>query len=63
MPFEYQPLFDLGTDDTSYRLITQQHVAVDSFRGRDVLCVEPAALTLLASQAFHDINFFLRRRT
>ncbi len=25
-----------------------------------MLCVEPAALTLLAAQAFHDINFFLR---
>jgi fumarate hydratase class I len=59
-PFEYQPLFELGQDDTQYRLLTKEHVAVKSFDGRDVLCIEPAALTLLSAQAFHDINFFLR---
>ncbi len=59
-PFEYQPLFELGQDDTQYRLLTKEPVAVKSFDGRDVLCIEPAALTLLSAQAFHDINFFLR---
>lgn len=60
MPFEYEPLFQLGTDYTSYRLVTKEHVSVESFRGQELLCLEPQALTLLASQAFHDINFFLR---
>lgn len=59
-PFAYQPLFDLGQDDTQYRLLTKQHVAVKSFGESDVLCIEPAALTLLSAQAFHDISFFLR---
>ena len=58
--FHYQPMFDLGTDDTEYRLLTKEHVSVSQFNGRDVLTIEPEALTLLASQAFHDINFFLR---
>ncbi|MGE3776285.1 MAG: fumarate hydratase, partial [Pirellulaceae bacterium] len=58
--FHYQELFDLGADETQYRLLTKEHVRVDRFPGRDVLCVDPAALTLLSSQAFHDINFFLR---
>ncbi|MGE0759594.1 MAG: fumarate hydratase [Pirellulaceae bacterium] len=58
--FHYQELFDLGADETQYRLLTKEHVRVDRFAGRDVLCVDPAALTLLSSQAFHDINFFLR---
>jgi len=59
-PFHFQELFELGPDDTEYRLLTKEHVSVQPFRGQNVLCVEPQALTLLASQAFHDINFFLR---
>ncbi len=59
-PFHYEPLFDPGTDDTQYRLLTSDHVSRKSFNGQDVLCVDPQALTLLSSQAFHDINFFLR---
>ena len=59
-PFIYEPLLNLGTDDTQYRLLTKDHVQVKQFDGQDVLCVAPQALTLLSSQAFHDINFFLR---
>ena len=59
-PFHYQPMFELGVDDTEYRLLTKEHVKVSTFNGKPVLEVEPEALTLLASQAFHDINFFLR---
>ncbi|MFO0977077.1 MAG: fumarate hydratase [Planctomycetaceae bacterium] len=59
-PFVYEPLFNLGNDDTNYRLLTKDHVSVESFRGQDVLCVNPEALTLLSAQAFHDINFYLR---
>ena len=59
-PFHYQELFELGVDDTEYRLLTKEHVSVKNFSGREMLCVEPEALTLLANQAFHDINFFLR---
>ncbi len=58
--FEHQELFELGTDDTEYRRLTAEHVTVESFRGRELLCVAPEALTLLSAQAFHDINFFLR---
>ena len=59
-PFEYEPMFDLGTDDTQYRLLTSDHVSVQPFNASEVLCIEPELLTLLSSQAFHDINFFLR---
>jgi fumarate hydratase class I len=59
-PFHFEPLFDLGKDETQYRLLTSEHVKVRSFEGQEVLCVDPQALTLLSSQAFHDINFFLR---
>jgi fumarate hydratase, class I len=59
-PFVYQELFENGSDATAYRRLTAEHVTVKPFDGRDVLCVDPQALTLLADQAFHDINFFLR---
>ena len=59
-PFHFEPLFDLGKDETQYRLLTSEHVKVGSFEGQEVLRVDPQALTLLSSQAFHDINFFLR---
>ncbi len=59
-PFHFQEMFELGADDTEYRLLTKEHVSVKPFNGHEILCVEPEALTLLASQAFHDINFFLR---
>jgi fumarate hydratase class I len=58
--FAFQELFELGTDTTEYRLITREHVSVKEFNGREVLCVEPEALSLLTREAFHDINFFLR---
>ncbi len=58
--FQYQELFELGHDDTEYRRLTAEYVSVERFRGREVLCVAPEALTLLSAQAFHDINFFLR---
>jgi fumarate hydratase class I len=59
-PFHFEPLFDLGKDETQYRLLTSEHVKTRSFEGQDILCIDPQALTLLSSQAFHDINFFLR---
>ncbi len=58
--FAYEPLFDLGADETSYRKLTGDFVDVRSFQGKEVLCIDRQALTLLSSQAFHDINFFLR---
>ena len=59
-PFHYQEPFPLGPDLTSYRRLTAEHVSLSSFDGVPVLKVDPAALTLLANQAFHDINFYLR---
>ncbi len=61
-PFHFQPLFELARekDDTSYRLLTKEFVAVKQWEGRDILCIEPDAFSLLSAQAFHDINFFLR---
>jgi fumarate hydratase class I len=58
--FSYEPLFQIGDDQTPYRKLTSEFVTTETFQGHEVLCVDPQALTLLASQAFHDINFHLR---
>ena len=67
MDFHYEPMFQLGKDETEYYLLTKDHVKLSevTFNGSDkkeqVLLVEPEALTLMAQQAFHDVSFMLRR--
>ncbi|MCU0830164.1 MAG: fumarate hydratase [Rhizobiaceae bacterium] len=53
-------LFPLAKDETPFRKLTSDHVGTDSFRGEEVLTVEPAALHLLAETAFAEINHYLR---
>jgi fumarate hydratase class I len=58
--FTYQDMFPLATDKPPYRLITQDHLTVDSFAGKSILKVAPEALTLLAETAFKDVSHLLR---
>jgi fumarate hydratase class I len=60
--FYFQPMFETGTDDTEYRLLTGDYVQVEAFGDRKFLTIDQEGLTLLANQAFHDINFFLRSK-
>ena len=53
-------LFPLSKDSTPYRKISSDYVSVDSFKGQDVLTVEPEGIRLLAETAFADINHLLR---
>ena len=59
--FKYAPMFQLGEDKTEYRLLTKEGVTTSSFEGKEIVKVSPEALTLLAQQAFHDVEFMLRR--
>ena len=59
--FKYAPMFQLGKDDTEYRLLTKEGVSTSEFEGHKILKVSKEALTLLAQQAFHDCEFMLRR--
>ena len=59
--FKYAPMFQLGKDDTEYRLLSKEGVSVSNFEGKEILKVSKEALTLLAQQAFHDCEFMLRR--
>ena len=60
--FKYAPMFQLGPDDTEYRLLTKEGVSVTEFEGHKILKVNKEALTLLAQHAFHDCEFMLRRK-
>jgi fumarate hydratase class I len=59
--FKYAPMFQLGQDKTKYRLLTKEGVSTSEFEGKKIVKVTPEALTLLAQQAFHDVEFMLRR--
>lgn len=60
--FRYTPIIDPGTDTTTYRQLTDDHVRVVECDGERVLRVAPEGLRLLARAAMHDIAFYLRRR-
>ncbi|MCH5319656.1 MAG: fumarate hydratase [Paramuribaculum sp.] len=60
-PFEYQEMFPLGPDTTEYYLLTSDYVKTEKWGDREMLVVEPEALTVLAKQAMHDCSFMLRR--
>ncbi len=59
--FKYAPMFQMGKDETKYRLLTKEGVSVSEFEGHKILKVTPEALTLVAQQCFHDVEFLLRR--
>ena len=61
VPFKYAPMFQMGEDKTEYRLLTKEGVTVSTFEGHEIVKVSKEALTLLAQQAFHDVEFMLRR--
>ncbi|MBB3656976.1 fumarate hydratase class I [Rhizobium sp. BK650] len=53
-------LFPLGADTTPYRKISSDYVSVDTFKGQEILSVDPGGIRLLAETAFADINHLLR---
>ena len=58
--FRYVEPFALSRDETPYRKLTSEHVAVARFEGQEILKVEPEALRLVARQAFKDVAFLYR---
>ncbi|MGV1830689.1 fumarate hydratase [Agrobacterium vitis] len=53
-------LFPLGEDTTPYRKLTADYVSVETFKGQEILIVDPEGLRLLAETALSDINHLLR---
>ena len=58
--FVYQDPLPLEKDTTKYRLLTKDFVSTSKFEGKDILKVDPQALTLLANVAVRDVSFLLR---
>jgi fumarate hydratase class I len=58
--FRYQPLFELGPDETPWRHLGRDGVSTRTLGGREFLEVEPRVLTRLAAEAFDDVSFLLR---
>ena len=58
--FVYQDPLPLEKDTTQYRLLSKEHVSLGKFEGKDILKVDPEALTLLANVAIRDVSFLLR---
>ncbi|MEE2777550.1 MAG: fumarate hydratase [Acidobacteriota bacterium] len=58
--FHYEPMFQHRPDETEYRHLTRDHVRVETVDGREILVVEPEALTRLTRDAIDDISHLLR---
>lgn len=60
-PFKYQSMFPMSKDTTEYYHLTSDYVKVEKWGDREMLVVDPEALTVLARQATYDNAFMLRR--
>ena len=61
MDFHYEPMFQLGKDETEYYLLTKDYVSVSEFEGKPILKIEKEGLSRMANAAFRDVSFLLRR--
>lgn len=59
-PFKYYEQFPVGKDETEYYLLTNKHISVGSFEGKEMLTVMPEAITELTRAALRDCSFMLR---
>ena len=58
--YQYQPIFELGPDETTYRHLTSDGVSTVTLDGREFLQVDREVLRQVTRQAFDDISHLLR---
>jgi fumarate hydratase class I len=58
--FQYQEMFPLGADTTTYRLLSREGIEIQQFGDRAMTCVAPALLTQLTATAFRDVSHLYR---
>nr|CRH07062.1 Fumarate hydratase class I, aerobic [Candidatus Magnetococcus massalia] len=58
--FQHVEVLNPGTDTTKYRLLGKEHVRSEKFGDREMLVVEPEALTQLAQAAIRDVSHLFR---
>ena len=56
----FADIFPLGGDDTPYTKLSSDHVSVADFKGAAMVLVDPAALEVLAAEAFRQVSHLLR---
>lgn len=54
--FKYAPMFQLGKDETEYRLVSKEGITVANFEGKEIVKVAPEALTLLAQRGISRLR-------
>jgi len=59
--FHYEPMFQLGADETEYRRLDIEGLVEKTKAGdREILTIDPEALRLLAAEAVHDVSHLFR---
>jgi fumarate hydratase, class I len=58
--FFYQEPYPLLKETTEYRKISSKYVSVEQHGNREVLCIDPKGIELLAQEALADTSFYLR---
>ena len=58
--FAFHEMFPLAKREVPWRAIEGDFVSTETFRGREMLCIDPRALEVLAREAFRDIAYLLR---
>ncbi|MEI7432559.1 MAG: fumarate hydratase [Betaproteobacteria bacterium] len=57
---QFDTMFKLGPDKTSYKLLTDKYVSIIKIDGKPALKIDPKGLSFLASEAMRDVNFLQR---
>ena len=61
--YHYEPMFQLGADETEYRLLEADGlVDTTSSDGREILRIDPEALRMVATEAIRDVSHLFRAR-
>jgi fumarate hydratase class I len=58
--FHYQEMFELGEDNTEYRKLGDAGVSTIEIDGREILKVDPEAISELAAAAIRDVSHLFR---
>ena len=58
--FHFQEMFELGDDHTEYKKIGTDGVSTIEIDGREILKIDPEAISNLASVAIRDVSHLLR---
>jgi fumarate hydratase class I len=58
--YVHHTMFPLGADKTPYRKLTDEYVSVTEINSKEVVTIDPKAITLLTFEAYKDVSHLLR---